>query len=329
MTNVFLLAGIGSTIANYSTSVIQGEATYTDLILSEYYEGAVGNNKAIEIYNGTGATVNLTNYSLVLYSNGNSFVGAYLNLTGTLSNLSTLTIYNNGTARVGINGDKLFNNSIATFNGDDTIVLYNNGGTALTGTTTGGTPSGSAGTVNADMADETVVDIIGAIGQDGNNTPNNTAFLFTSANNSVTSGSTLDRILVRTRSTTSPNTTFTGSEWLAFPVSTVTAALSPGLTEPDSKTTSFGSHSSATLDKAYAENYAYLFLNLTENKVGDCTDAGLSWTSSLEASFNLLTANEKSSFVNNDNNSINITNALARYNYLRNSNPSLSNFAVI
>jgi hypothetical protein len=205
------------------------------------------------------------------------------------------------------------------FSAGDVISIYNNGGTPLSGTL------GVSGTVNSDMADETLIDIIGVIGQDGNNGTND-AFLFTSANNSVTSGSTKDRILVRSRSTTSPNTTFTGSEWMAFPV---VISTSSGLLQPDSKTSSFGSHSSSTFDLIYAENYAYLFLNGTANKAGNCTDAGLNWTSSLETNFNLLTVNEKSAFTNNTNNSTNITNALARYNHLRTYTPSLSNFAGI
>ena len=41
----------------------------TDLIISKYGEGT-SHNKFIEIYNGTGADVDLTNYSLSSCSNG-------------------------------------------------------------------------------------------------------------------------------------------------------------------------------------------------------------------------------------------------------------------
>lgn len=44
-------------------------AQTTDLLISEYVEGS-GNNKAIEIYNGTTDAVNLGGYSLDRYSNG-------------------------------------------------------------------------------------------------------------------------------------------------------------------------------------------------------------------------------------------------------------------
>lgn len=45
-----------------------------DLIISEYVEGS-SNNKAIEIYNGTGETVNLSDYSVELYLNGSKEAG--------------------------------------------------------------------------------------------------------------------------------------------------------------------------------------------------------------------------------------------------------------
>ncbi len=40
-------------------------ANFSDLIISEYVEGS-SYNKAIELYNGTGASVNLSNYTIKL-----------------------------------------------------------------------------------------------------------------------------------------------------------------------------------------------------------------------------------------------------------------------
>lgn len=40
-----------------------------DLIISEYVEGS-GNNKALELYNGTGKTLDLAAYTIELYMNG-------------------------------------------------------------------------------------------------------------------------------------------------------------------------------------------------------------------------------------------------------------------
>ncbi len=45
------------------------DAAATDLFFSEYIEGS-GNNKAYEIYNGTGAVVDLTDYAVESYNNG-------------------------------------------------------------------------------------------------------------------------------------------------------------------------------------------------------------------------------------------------------------------
>ena len=44
----------------------------SELFISEYMEGS-GNNKAVEIYNPTSSTVNLSGYTLYLVGNGGSF----------------------------------------------------------------------------------------------------------------------------------------------------------------------------------------------------------------------------------------------------------------
>ncbi len=49
-----------------SGSVTASGAWATDLIISEYVEGS-SNNKFIEIYNGTGASIDLSNYKLRLF----------------------------------------------------------------------------------------------------------------------------------------------------------------------------------------------------------------------------------------------------------------------
>lgn len=65
----------------------------TDLIISEYIEGS-GNNKALELYNPTSETIDLTKYIVVRFSNGESYPanldpkttsGGYLELLGTLA----------------------------------------------------------------------------------------------------------------------------------------------------------------------------------------------------------------------------------------------------
>lgn len=54
---------------DYRVSLWRGNTTAGDLIISAYVEGS-GYNKAIELYNGTGAPVDLSAYSLRIESNG-------------------------------------------------------------------------------------------------------------------------------------------------------------------------------------------------------------------------------------------------------------------
>ena len=61
-------------------------AAPTDLFFSEYIEGS-SNNKALEIYNGTGAPIDLAagGYSVQMSFNGSASVGLTINLTGTVA----------------------------------------------------------------------------------------------------------------------------------------------------------------------------------------------------------------------------------------------------
>jgi predicted extracellular nuclease len=70
-----LMMGAGSNI--YAQS---------ELFISEYIEGS-SNNKAIEIFNGTGQPVNLgaENYNLQYFFNGSLSAGLTINLTGSVA----------------------------------------------------------------------------------------------------------------------------------------------------------------------------------------------------------------------------------------------------
>ena len=65
------------------------------LIISEYIEGS-SNNKAIELYNGTGASIDLAagNYVLQIYVNASTTPGLTLSLTGTVAASATYVIAN-------------------------------------------------------------------------------------------------------------------------------------------------------------------------------------------------------------------------------------------
>lgn len=101
----------------------------TDLIISEYIEGS-SNNKYIEIYNGTGATVNLSNYELRLLANGASTVTStqvLSTLSGgptTLANGASLVLKNSGATLTLPSGVTAYTCSPVNFNGDDALGLY-------------------------------------------------------------------------------------------------------------------------------------------------------------------------------------------------------------
>ena len=99
----------------------------TDLFISEYGEGSSGSSKYIEIYNGTGTTVNLANYELQRVSNGGNWPEATLSLSGNLVNGATYVVANNSTDTP----DADLYNSFCSWNGDDAVALATSSGTLL------------------------------------------------------------------------------------------------------------------------------------------------------------------------------------------------------
>ncbi|NDI98743.1 T9SS sorting signal type C domain-containing protein [Flavobacterium sp. LaA7.5] len=93
----------------------------TDLFFSEYIEGN-SFNKYLEIYNGTGVAVDLSDYQIRVYFNGdglNNYV--HQTLSGTLNNGETVVIRNtSGTLYY----DAIEGGVIMNFNGDDAVTLY-------------------------------------------------------------------------------------------------------------------------------------------------------------------------------------------------------------
>lgn len=96
----------------------------TDLIISEYVEGS-SSNKYLEIYNGTGSDIDLSNYQLLLFSNGTqeSSPTNTVNLSGTLSNGNTIVYKNSSAALTLPDGVTATNNAAVNFNGNDAIAL--------------------------------------------------------------------------------------------------------------------------------------------------------------------------------------------------------------
>ena len=160
----------------------------TDLYFSKYGEGS-SNNKFLEIYNGTGTAVDLSNYSIELYANG----------AATASNTQTFTagtmiaagdvyvLRNSGAALTAILNASDISSSVCNFNGDDAVALKKLGA---------------------------VLDVIGQIGTDpGSSWPV-----------AGTTVGTVDHTLIRKLSVCSPNavnlssfgTDATNSEWIVY-----------------------------------------------------------------------------------------------------------------
>lgn len=162
--------------------------TATDLFISEYVEGS-SSNKYVEIFNGTGTSVNLSNYKLRLYANGASGPTNDITLSGFLSNGGTIVYQNSSAALTLPAGVIATNNSAVNFNGDDAVALY-----------------------RIDTAIN--IDVIGSVGTDPG-----TAWTGSAINGE---GSTLDKTLVRSSTVFQPNSTFSWNEWSVYSQDVVT-----------------------------------------------------------------------------------------------------------
>lgn len=97
----------------------------TTVFFSEYVEGS-SNNKAIEIANFTGSAVDLTPYTLEFYFNGSNSAGTTIDLTGTVADNDVFVVADNdAVSEILAEADQISTSSF--FNGDDAVVLRNNG----------------------------------------------------------------------------------------------------------------------------------------------------------------------------------------------------------
>jgi 2',3'-cyclic-nucleotide 2'-phosphodiesterase / 3'-nucleotidase / 5'-nucleotidase len=124
-------------LGNFVPSVSAAEVTAQDLIISEYIEGT-SFNKAIELYNGTGADIDLSQYTLEHYSNsgstgapgaGTTTPSSKLQLKGTLATGDTYVVSRADAdpAILAVTDLQDEKKSVINFNGNDQIVLTKNG----------------------------------------------------------------------------------------------------------------------------------------------------------------------------------------------------------
>lgn len=166
-----------------------GMGQTTDLIISEYAEGS-SYNKYIEIYNGTGSTVDLSNYEVWIISNGGSWAEDTQELSGNLAYGEVYVIAHSSSVQT-IKDKADLLDGICNWNGDDAVGLAKD----IAGTMT----------------------LIDAIGEDGVDPD-------TGWDMAGTSNATKDHTLVRKSTICSPQTNWatsagTGvddSEWIVY-----------------------------------------------------------------------------------------------------------------
>ncbi len=105
----------------YSVSI---NAQCNDLFFSEYIEGS-GSNKAIEIYNPTSASIDLSNYVVKKYANGSSTAGSTITLSGTIASGDVYVITNSNAALAQIIAASDITSGVTNYNGDDAMELVN------------------------------------------------------------------------------------------------------------------------------------------------------------------------------------------------------------
>lgn len=123
VTTAALAVGITPFVAAAPASA----APPSELFISEYVEGS-SNNKALEIYNGTGATINLAaaKYNVQVFANGATAATSTIALTGTVASGDVYVLANSG-AIAAITSKSDQQSGSANWNGDDAVVLRKDG----------------------------------------------------------------------------------------------------------------------------------------------------------------------------------------------------------
>lgn len=177
-------------VTNQEVSVGDPASYATDLFFSEYVEGS-SNNKYIEIYNGTGQTVDLGDYQILLFTNGAATASKTLNLSGILMH-NSVQVYRHNSAVLTLQPgtEAIVDSNTMNFNGDDALALKK-------------------------ISSDSYLDIFGKIGE--------------RPTTSWTGGgvSTINQTLVRKPTiksgvTTNPESFNPSLEWIQYPIDTAT-----------------------------------------------------------------------------------------------------------
>ncbi len=151
--------------ANATTPEAPAGGCFSDLIISEYCEGS-SYNKYIEIYNGTGSTVNLDDYRIGMVTNGGSWTESSIAFTSgaTIADGEVYVLANSSADQTVLDKANQTSGSLS-FNGDDAVALQKttDGGSTWTNIDQIGTDGSDPGTgwdvagVSNATADHTLV----------------------------------------------------------------------------------------------------------------------------------------------------------------------------
>jgi len=118
-----LLSVLGLVVVIVTPVQVQATPLASDLFFSEYIEGT-GNNKALEIFNGTGAPIDLAagGYNMLMYFNGSPSAGLTIDLTGTVAD-GDVYVVAQASAGSAILAQADLTSGASWFNGDDAVSL--------------------------------------------------------------------------------------------------------------------------------------------------------------------------------------------------------------
>ena len=183
----------------------------SELFFSEYVEGS-SKNKALEIYNPTDGSIDLSSYYIKRYKNGQTIPDTELQLSGVVVPFDVVVITNGETTDTGfgvvdsalyalgdIHGTGVYATSPMFFNGNDALTI--------------------------EKADGSIIDLFGKVGEDPNNGWNNIDSMNYVAGDDFWTAWTKDHTMIRKSSvlkgvTENPDYFNTGLEYDSLPKNT-------------------------------------------------------------------------------------------------------------